>query len=68
MAKAMSGPDPLDMAKLAAERGVRVYTIGVGSPEGTILRIQGRAVRTRLDEETLKRMSISPRRILQRHQ
>src|SRR5438094_726989 len=43
------GPDPLDMAKLAAERGVRVYTIGVGSPEGTILRIQGRAVRTRLD-------------------
>lgn len=51
------GPDPLDMARLAAERGVRVYTIGVGSPEGTILRIQGRAVRTRLDEETLKRMS-----------
>ena len=51
------GPDPLDMAKLAADRGVRVYTIGVGSPEGTILRIQGRAVRTRLDEETLKRMS-----------
>ena len=45
------------MAKLAADRGVRVYTIGVGSPEGTILRIQGRAVRTRLDEETLKRMS-----------
>jgi Ca-activated chloride channel family protein len=51
------GPDPIEMAKLAAQRGVRVFTIGVGTAEGTILRIQGRAVRTRIDEATLKRMA-----------
>jgi Ca-activated chloride channel family protein len=31
-----------------------VFTVGVGSPEGTVVRIQGRAVRTRLDEATLR--------------
>ncbi len=51
------GPEPVDVAKEAVQRGVRVYTVGVGSPEGTILRIQGRAVRTRLDETTLKRVA-----------
>jgi Ca-activated chloride channel family protein len=51
------GPDPLQVAKLAADRGVRVYTIGVGSEQGTILHIQGRSVRTRLDETTLKQIS-----------
>ncbi|MGY8527451.1 VWA domain-containing protein [Paracidovorax citrulli] len=30
-----SGPDPLDAARLAAKRGVRVYSVGFGSPQGT---------------------------------
>ncbi|MBI5877480.1 MAG: VWA domain-containing protein [Chloroflexi bacterium] len=51
------GPDPVEVARLAADRRVRVYTVGVGSPDGVLLRIQGRAVRTRLDESTLKQMS-----------
>jgi Ca-activated chloride channel family protein len=51
------GPEPADTAKEAAVRGVRVYTIGIGTAEGTILRIQGRAVRTRLDEAGLKRVA-----------
>lgn len=51
------GPDPVDSAKEAALRGVRIYTIGIGTAEGTILRIQGRAVRTRLDEAGLKRVA-----------
>lgn len=51
------GPEPVDVAKDVAKRGVRVYTIGIGTPEGTILRIQGRAVRTRLDEASLKRVA-----------
>src|SRR5919202_854056 len=51
------GPDPIDAGQEAAKRGVRVYTIGVGSEEGAILRIRGRAIRTRLDEATLKRMA-----------
>jgi Ca-activated chloride channel family protein len=33
---------------------VRVYTVGLGSPEGTVLRFRGRSIRVRLDEETLK--------------
>lgn len=51
------GPRPLDVVEQAANRGVRVYTVGVGNPEGTVLRIQGRSIRVRLDEETLKRIA-----------
>src|SRR5438876_438232 len=29
------GPDPEQAAELAADRGVRIYTVGVGSEEGT---------------------------------
>ena len=52
-----TGPDPLEVAPEAAQRGIRVYTIGVGSPDGAILKIQGRSVRTKLDEPTLKRIA-----------
>ncbi len=48
------GPRPLEVVEQVAARGVRVYTVGVGSVEGTILRTAGRAMRVRLDEETLK--------------
>jgi len=48
------GPPPLDIIEQVANRGVRVYTIGVGSAEGTVLNIQGRSIRVRLDEETMK--------------
>lgn len=51
------GPRPLDVIEQAASRGVRVYTVGVGSPEGIVLNFDGRSVRVRLDEETLKRMA-----------
>jgi Ca-activated chloride channel family protein len=50
-------PPPLTIVDEASSRGVRVYTIGLGTPEGTILRIGGRSIRTRLDEETLKRVA-----------
>jgi len=50
-------PPPLAVVQEAIDRGVRVYTIGLGSPEGTILRIQGRQIRTRLDEATLKQVA-----------
>jgi Ca-activated chloride channel family protein len=51
------GPEPVDVAEQASERGVRVYSVGIGSAEGSIVRIQGRATRTRLDEATLRRVS-----------
>ncbi len=51
------GPNPLDILDGAVNQGIRIYTVGVGSPEGTILRIQGRAIRTRLDEVTMKKIA-----------
>lgn len=47
-------PDPLAVSDLAANLGVRVYTIGVGSTEGTPLKLEGFTVVTRLDETTLQ--------------
>ena len=52
-----TGPLPLDIVNLASERGVRIYTVGVGNPEGTILNVMGRSIRVRLDEETLTRIA-----------
>jgi Ca-activated chloride channel family protein len=50
-------PAPLQIIGEAISRGIRVYTVGVGSAEGTILRLQGRQIRTRLDEATLKQIA-----------
>ena len=50
-------PAPLQIIDAAISRGIRVYTVGVGSAEGTILRLQGRQIRTRLDEATLKQIA-----------
>jgi Ca-activated chloride channel family protein len=49
-----AGPDSLEAAKLAADRGVRIYTVGIGTPQGTIVGIEGWSMRVKLDEETLK--------------
>jgi len=48
------GPNPIEAARIAAERGVRVFTVGFGTAEGEILRFEGWSMRVRLDEETLK--------------
>jgi hypothetical protein len=42
---------------MAAERGVRVYTVGIGTAQGSIITFRGWTVRVRLDEETLKRVA-----------
>lgn len=55
------GPDALKMAELAARHGVRVFTVGVGTPEGVVLRTQGMSVRVRLDEATLEKIAILTR-------
>lgn len=49
-----TGPRPLEIIEQASNRGVRVYTVGLGSQEGTIIRADGFSIRVRLDEETLK--------------
>lgn len=47
-------PDPLEAALAAAESEVRVYTVGIGSPQGAVLELDGFSVHTQLDEATLK--------------
>lgn len=49
-----TGVDTEEATKLAAERGVRVYTVGVGTVDGEVIGFEGWSMRVRLDEETLK--------------
>jgi len=49
-----TGPDPVDAARLAAQRGVRVFTVGVGTAHGQIVSGEGWSMRVKLDEEPLK--------------
>ena len=49
-----TGVDSLDAAKVAADHGVRVYTVGVGTVEGETIGFEGWSMRVKLDEETLK--------------
>ena len=56
-----TGPDPLEAAKMAADRGVRIYTVGVGTKEGETIGFEGWSMRVRLDEDTLKSISTMTR-------
>jgi Ca-activated chloride channel family protein len=55
--KNTAGPDPIEAARLAANLGVRIFTIGFGSPTGQILNYDGGSSNSVLDEDTLKRMA-----------
>jgi len=52
-----TGPDPVDAAKMAADRGIRVYTVGIGTTQGEIIGFEGWSMRVRLDEDTLKQIA-----------
>ena len=57
--------DPVEAAKQAAEMGIKVFTIGVGSPEGKPIPMDGELLKdkdgeivvSRLDEEVLKEVA-----------
>ena len=49
-----TGPDPMEAAKMAAERGIKVYTVGIGTKAGETIGFEGWSMRVRLDEDTLK--------------
>jgi Ca-activated chloride channel homolog len=49
-----TGVDPMEAAKLAADRGVRIYTVGIGTVDGETIGFEGWSMRVRLDEDTLK--------------
>lgn len=50
-------PDPLEAAQAAADQGVRIYTVGIGSATGTTLHLDGFSVYTQLDEAMLQDIS-----------
>lgn len=50
-------PSPLDVAQAAAELGVRIHTVGVGSAAGATLQLDGFSVHSRLDEGALRAVS-----------
>jgi Ca-activated chloride channel family protein len=52
-----TGPDPVEAARQAANHGVRVYTVGFGTPNGAIVGFGGWEMRAQLDEEALKRIA-----------
>ena len=56
-----TGPDPMEAAKMAAERGVKVYTVGIGTKAGETIGFEGWSMRVKLDEETLKAISNATR-------
>jgi Ca-activated chloride channel family protein len=47
-------PDPMAAAQAAADRGVRIYTVGIGSPIGTTVHVNGFSLHTQLDAATLQ--------------
>jgi Ca-activated chloride channel family protein len=49
-----TGPDSLEAARMAADRGVRIFTVGFGTRSGDTIGFGGWSMRVRLDEETLK--------------
>lgn len=52
-----TGPEVDKVVKLAAERGVRIFTVGMGTPAGITLSAEGWSMRVRLDEDALKKIS-----------
>jgi Ca-activated chloride channel family protein len=48
------GPDPLQAARMAADRGVRVYTVGFGNAQGGPVAFEGYSIYMMFDEATLK--------------
>jgi Ca-activated chloride channel family protein len=56
-----AGPETMLAAKTAAERGVRVFTVGFGTPAGVVLGFEGWSFRARLDEDALKAVANATR-------
>lgn len=53
-----TGPDPIAAAQLAAQLGVRVYTVAFGTPDGFIPGFEGRSFYAAVDERTLQAMAL----------
>jgi Ca-activated chloride channel family protein len=52
-----TGVDTLDAARMAADRGVRIYAVGLGTTDGDALTAEGMPIYLRLDEPTLREVA-----------
>src|SRR5688572_2470790 len=52
-----TGVDTLEAAKMAADRGVRIYVVGLGTPDGHAAMGEGMAIYLQLDEPTLRHVA-----------
>jgi Ca-activated chloride channel homolog len=52
-----TGADPIEAAKEAANRGIKVFTVGFGTQNGEIIGLEGWSMRVRLDEDALKQIA-----------
>jgi Ca-activated chloride channel family protein len=52
-----TGIDTLEAAKMAADRGVRIYVVGLGTVDGEIPGGEGMAIYLKLDEPTLREVA-----------
>ncbi|MGH8616924.1 MAG: VWA domain-containing protein [Burkholderiales bacterium] len=53
--RSVSGMDPVAAARFAADRGVRVYTVGFGTPAGAdIVNARGETINAGFDEQALR--------------
>jgi len=52
-----SGADPKDLADLASAAGVRIDPVGLGTPAGTVIEVDGFSIATALDEPALRRIA-----------
>lgn len=51
------GGEPLAAAQAARDRGVRIDTVGIGSPGGATIEVDGFRIHTQLDEAALRAIS-----------
>jgi Ca-activated chloride channel family protein len=49
-----TGPDPVEVARMAAKRGVRIYAVGFGTRQGGYIGEEGMSYFMQLDEPTLR--------------
>jgi len=52
-----TGIDTLEAAKMAADRGVRIYVVGLGVQDGEVPGGEGMAIYLKLDEPTLREVA-----------
>ena len=54
-----TGVDTLEAAKMAADHGVRVYSVGLGTVDGEVAGFEGWSMYLRLDEASLKAVAFA---------